>query len=226
MRPASTASAQHEGEVIDPGGLGLDLLPRHVHVLREGANRPVDRVAQANGRDRAGLGHSADQHRHGVRVVEEHGVGAHVLDVPDDAEDHRDGAQATQDAADIDGVVDRVLQAVAGRDVEVEVGRPGASHLDGVHHEIRAGQGGAAVEVAADRRAGAERLRAPAGHAHRGLEPFAVDVVEDQLGVAQLGVREEVPEQVAGELDAPRADQDDAGHAGSSTPTMCRRPWL
>ena len=50
-------------------------------------------------------------------------------------------AQAAHHAADVDRVVDRVLEAVAAGDVEVELGRPRAADLDGVDHEVRVRRG-------------------------------------------------------------------------------------
>ena len=59
---------------------------------------------------------------------------------------------------------------------------------------------------------GAERIGGPARHPLGRGEPVRVDVVEHDLRVAKLRVREEVAEQVAGELDAAGTDEHDPRH--------------
>ena len=131
--------------------------------------------------------------RQRVRVVEEPGIRADLVHVPGDAEDDRDGAQGAEDATDADRVGDRVAQAEAGRDVEVDLGRAGAADLDRVDDEVGTTERLAPVKMGRDRRLGVERRGGPAGHPLGGREPLGVDVVEDDVrgpeGRATTGCR-------------------------------------
>jgi hypothetical protein len=100
-----------------------------------------------------------------------------------------------------------------------------------VHDEVGAAERFAAVEGRLDPRCRAQRPCRPGRHPLGRAEAIGVDVVEDDLGVVQLRVGQEVPEQVPGEDDAAGADEDDPGHGRSSVPTgsaptIWRRPWL
>src|SRR5207244_319784 len=97
---------------------------------------------------------------------------------------------------------DRLTEAVARRNLEVEQRRLVAADLDHVQHEVRAVDRLAPVEVRGDPRRGAALRGDVAGHRLGGREPVGVDVVERDLDVVQLGEVEEVSEQVARELDA------------------------
>ena len=220
--------AQDPGQVVDAGRQGAHLGGRHAQVPGERVHGPVHRVAEADHGQADGLVHRPDEHPHRVRVVEQRGVGAGLVHVGGDPEHHRDRAQAPEHAADVDGVVDRVPQAVAGGDVEVDLGGPGAADLDRVDHVVGVGQGGQAVELRADRGLGAQGRGGPGRHPLRGPQPVRVDVVEHQLRVAQRRERQDVAQQVARELDAARADEDDPGHDDASPPPtrMWVSPWL
>jgi hypothetical protein len=52
----------------------------------------------------------------------------------------------------------------------------------------------------------------PARHRGGGGEALRVDVVQDDGRVGELRERQDVAQQVARELDAPSADEDDPGH--------------
>ena len=110
---------------------------------------------------------------------------------------------------DVDRVVDGVPQAVAGRDVEVDLGGPRPADLDRVDDEVRAGEGGPTVEVGLDGRAGAQGVGRPAGHPLGRRRRSSSMSWRTMCAVAQLRVRQDVAEQVAGELDAAGADEDD-----------------
>ena len=124
----------------------------------------------------------------------------------------RDGAQRAEDPADSQGVADRLAQAVGGRDLEVEQGGRVAADLDHVDHVVGAVERAAAVEMGLDARLCAERRGGVAGHRLGDREPLGIDVVKRDLAVAQLGEREDVAQQVLGELDASRTHEDDSWH--------------
>ena len=111
--------------MVDPGGLGVDLVARQAEVVGQAVDRPEDRVAQADDPDRGRLVDGPDEDRHRVRVVEQPGIGADLGHVAGDAEDDRDRPQAAEDAADVDRVVDRVAEAEPAGDVEVDLRSPG-----------------------------------------------------------------------------------------------------
>ena len=60
---------------------------------------------------------------------------------------------------------------------------------------------------------GVERRGRPASHPLGRGQPVGIDVVEDDVGVAQRRRRQDVAEQVLGEHDASGADEDDPRHA-------------
>ena len=91
-----------------------------------------------------------------------------------------------EDAADAERVGDRLPQAVAGRDLEVEQRRRVTADLDHVEHVVGSLERRAPIEVRADRRRGAALAGDVARHRLGGREPVGVDVVQRDLGVAEL----------------------------------------
>ena len=210
------------GEVVHARRLGDHLFGRDIQVAGQPMDGPVHGVAQPDGGQADGLVHGAHQYPHRVGVVQKQGVGANVLHVGDYAEHDGDRPEAPKHAAHVDRVVDRVAQPVLPGHVEVELRRARAAHLDRVDHIVGAPERLAPVEAAGDGRLRVQRVGGPARHPHRRRQAVGVDVVKHDVGVAQLRIREEVAEQVPGELDAPRADQDDSWHL--SPPCRRRRP--
>src|SRR5690606_28094228 len=98
---------------------------------------PVHAVAQADGLDLGGhVRHPPDVHGHRVRVVEEPRIGADLAHVARDAGEHREGAQRPEDTADACRVADGLAEALAGRQLEVDLGGRNAAYLDHVDHEV------------------------------------------------------------------------------------------
>ena len=152
-----------------------------------------------------------DVHGHRVGVVEQPRVGAHLCHVAGDVGQDREGPQAAEDSADADGVADGLVQPVARRNLEVP--HRGLVHADrdDVDDVVRAVECAAAVAGGDHLRVGACRAGGGAGDRLGRLQPFVVDVVQHHPDRAQLGERQDVAEQFAGELDAARADDDDGG---------------
>ena len=152
-----------------------------------------------------------DVHGHRVGVVEQPGVGAHRCHVAGDVGEDREGPQAAEDAADPDGVADGLVQPVARRNLEVA--HRGLVHADrdDVDDVVRAVECAPAVAGGDHLRFGACRASGGPGDRLGRLQPFIVDVVQHHPSRAQLGERQDVAEQLAGELDAARADDDDGG---------------
>ena len=143
-------------------------------------------------------------HRHRVRVVQEPDVGAELFHVGAHRQQHRDGAQPADDAADAERVGDRLAQAELLRHLEVgDRARFVAADLDHVDRVVGAVERGAPVGGRRDLGRRVERVGDPAGDELRRREPFGVDVEQRDLGVGELLVPEDVAEQVAGEDGAP-----------------------
>jgi len=138
--------AQHEGLMVEPRGEEAD-------PLRVGADEPgqeglgiADRMAQAEHPAEPGaLVRGPGEHGHRVAVAEQVGIRAHLEHVPRQVEHDGYGPQAAEDAADAEGVPDRLAHPVPGRDVEVGPGGGVAAYLHLVDHVVGAGQRGPAV---------------------------------------------------------------------------------
>ncbi len=90
--------------------------------------------------------HKAGEHGHGVGVIEEPGVRAHLFHVPGKVCHDRDGAQGPHDAANAQGVADSLAQAVLFGHLKVDDGAGVVqANLDGVYHKVRPAQGFLAV---------------------------------------------------------------------------------
>ena len=151
--PAAVFEPEQEGVVVDAGRFAVDLVARDAQVAGQRVDRPEDRVAEAHDLDRARLGDRPDDDRQRVRVVEEPGVGAHLGHVAGDAEHDGHGPKAAEHAADADRVGDGVAEPEAGGDLEVDLGRPGAAHLDRVDDEVGTLEGRPPIEMGRDGRA-------------------------------------------------------------------------
>ena len=216
---AAVLEAVEERLVVDAGAEVRDLLDRHAAEAGDHLHRALHGVAQPD--DvllRRPLVDELADHRHRVRVVQEPRAGADLGHVVADAEHHGRGAQRADDAADAERVADRLADAVAGRDLVVAHRRGVAADLDAVDHVVGAVERLAAVERGGDLRLRAERLGDSVREQLCGLEPLRVDVVQRDLARGELGEREDVAEQVAGELDAARADERDLGHLVPNQP--------
>ena len=225
--PAAVLQAQDPGEVVDAGGQRVHLRDRDAQVPGQAVHGPVDGMAQARDRRAQRLVHRPDEHPHRVRVVEQQRPRACLGHVGRDPQHDRDRPQAAENAADVDRVVDRVRETVAARDVEVQLGGPRATDLDRVDDEVGAGERLPAVEGPGDGRGRSQDAGRPGRHALGRPEAVRVDVVHHELGLAQLRVRQDVAQQVPGELHAARSDEHDPGHvAASPAPRIWVSPWL
>ena len=116
------------------------------HELREEGLGVADRVAQAvHPLEPGALVGGPGEHRHRVAVAEQVGVRAYLVHVPRQVDHDGDGAQAAEDAADAEGVADRLAQPVPGGNVEVGAGGRVPADLHLVDHVVGARERGAAV---------------------------------------------------------------------------------
>ena len=203
---------QHPGLVIDAGRPVVDIVERNVDELAQPDHRPVHRVAQAQHLEfRCDVVQEGDVHGHRVGVVQQPRVRADLRHVCGDARQHRKGPQPPEDSADADRVGDGLVQAVAGRDLEIAHGGVVHPHLDHVDDIIGAVQRAAAVEGGDDLGLCIGRAGGRVRDRLRRLEPLGVDVVQDDARRRQLWEREDVTEQFAGELDTSGSDDRDGG---------------
>ena len=200
--------------VVDARAEVGDLVDGNAAEPRDQLHRPLHRVAEADDvlLRRALVDELAD-HRHRVRVVEEPRARAQLGHVVADREHHRRRAQRADDAADAERVADRLADAVAGRDLVVAHRRRVAAHLHAVDDVVGAVERLAAIERRGHARVRAERLRDAARRSARPCPRRSESMSWSAISLsARLGEREDVAEQVAGELDAARADERDLGH--------------
>ncbi len=142
--------------MVDPGAEVVDLVEGDAQPVGDVRGRVLHAVAETDRLDRRRPVHRHAEHRHRVRVVEEEDVRADLLHRPPEIEHHRDGAQGAHDAADAQGVADRLAQTVALRDLEVDHRRrPVAADLDHVDRVVRSIQRRAQIGGRLDRRVGA-----------------------------------------------------------------------
>jgi hypothetical protein len=150
-------------------------------------------------------------HGHRVGVVEQPRIGAHLRHVLGNPGENREGPQSAEDASDPDGVSDGLIQPVARRDVEITLGRLEHPDLDGVDDVVGTVERPAPIRGGVDLGCGTGRpCRCTRDHL-RCRQPIDIDVVQDDSGCGQLGKREDVAKQLAGELDAACADDHDGG---------------
>jgi len=198
---AAVRELEVEGEVVDPGAAVLE--PVDAQVGREVARRALDRVAQADGADRAGTCRGPAEHRHRVDVLQQHGIRADLLHLAAEVEQDGNRPEAAHDPADPQRVADRLPQAEALRHLEVDDRRGAvAADLEHREHVVGARERRASVERRFDRDAGG--LGHPLGRA----EPVGVDVHQrDGQAVGQVREAHHVADQRAREDRRAGADQ-------------------
>ena len=203
--------------MVDPGDEVVDLLGRDAEVggqLARGVPGPSGTARRCGSLLR--LGDGPAEHRHRVDVLQQQRVGAELLHVAADVEQHRDRPQAAHDPADAERVGDRLAQPVALRDLEVDDGRrPVAADLERGHDVVGAVERGAPVGRSPRR---PRRRRAP----RRGRAPTISDVAQplgvdvhqrERRRVGELREAQHVADEVAGEDGRAGADERDPRHA-------------
>src|SRR5919201_1158486 len=124
------------GIVVDARAIPGHLLVRDVEVAGELSGRSLHAVAQADDGEVRASQRGKGQDRHRVRVVEDDRLRRDALDVADDVEPRRAGAQGLEDSSWADGVADALVDAVAQRDVVVEAHVPEPGDLDRVYDVV------------------------------------------------------------------------------------------
>jgi len=199
--------------VVDAGADVVDLLEGHADVAREFARGALHAVAQPH---RADLGGAVDRptvHRHRVDVLQERHVGADLLHIAAHVEQHWDGAQAAEDAADAERVGDGLAQAVLLGDLEIDDGGGlVAAHLDHTDRIIGAIECAAAVGGGFDGRVPVDGLGDFIGDDLRGLQTLWIDIEQADGAIGQFREAENIIEQVTSEYGAPCADKCDFCH--------------
>jgi hypothetical protein len=169
---------QDETLVVEPRRSEGDVVQWDTYGLGQEGVGVADRVTHADHvRERGSRVHAPRHHRHRVRVVQQEGVRRELVQVVADPHHQRDRPQAPHDAADAQGVGDRLTHAEAPRDLEVGHGGPVPAHLDLVDREVHTLERGTALHLGLDLVPGVgpadDRLRC----ATRVGKTFLVDIV-------------------------------------------------
>ena len=199
-------------EVVDPGGAVGQLLLGNVQVPGDLAQRVLNRVAQpVDPQLRASAG---EQHQgaHGVGVVHDHGVRGQVLNVVQDLQPGGRGPQEFHHAAGAGGVADALVHAVVHGDVVVVPDVLETGHLDGVNHEVGAGQQRAPVGAGPDREGLAAAFHRQLGQLVAQGQAHRVGVDQGEFTGIQSFNSEYVGDHLLGEHGAARPDDGDFGH--------------
>ena len=197
------ADLQQPSLMVDAGDLPLiGIVIGHIQPLEQVAGAHLHAVAQTHRLDGGVALHIAGQHSHGVGVVEEPGVGAHLGHVIGKVLHHGNGAQGAEDAADAQGVGDGLTQAVLLGHIKV---RHSAglvqAHLNGVDYIVGAAQGLLAVfhaQIGLDGGLVAQVLVDGVQHALAVVHAVCVDIVEGDFAVFHNRGRHAVAQHVLG----------------------------
>ena len=111
---------QIERHVVDAGALVGDVLVRNVDHLGELLRRALHAVTEADRADRAGAADRPAIHRHRIDVLQEDRIRTMLLHQPAVFEKHRNRAKSAHDAADAEGIADRLAESVLLRNLEVD----------------------------------------------------------------------------------------------------------
>ena len=109
-----------EGHMVDAGAEVVDRFDRHADIARQLAGGVLHAVAQPDGLDLSGAVDRPAVHRHRVDVLQECHIGAELFHVAAHVQQHRDGAQPTEDPADAQRVGDRLAQAILLGNLKVD----------------------------------------------------------------------------------------------------------
>ena len=196
--------AQEPCHVVDAGDPGGHFLARSADIGGEVVGGALHAVAQANDFDIGIIVDRPAGHRHRVCVLEQPGVRAERLDVVRYVEQHRDGAQSLEDTTRADRVRDRLVDAVPERHALVDL--QVVADPDGREDVIGPVQRLLAVLRRRDAHAGAGVPSQSFRKGRDDVQPFPVDVHQEDIGIGQRGGGHDVLQQPPGEDDAARAD--------------------
>ena len=196
------------GQMIDAGAGVFDFIHRDIQNFAEFFNTVLYAVAQAGGEHLGrGLLHGAAKHGHGVGVVQKDRAGAVALNVLQHVQHDGNGAQKTENARRVPGVAHIDLNTVLFADFQItpkNLQRLGHQHTQ---HAVRPGKHLRAIG-GADQLGGVMPCVNDVLHrTARVFQPFGVDVYQSDGRVGKSGKGENVPNQIAGENVAARADE-------------------
>ncbi|KPK59262.1 MAG: hypothetical protein AMK73_08760 [Planctomycetes bacterium SM23_32] len=206
---------QHPALVVDARHQVADLVVGHADPAGQLHRGALHAVAEADVADPRRLRMQPREHGHGVRVVDQQGVGAEALDVPAEVKLRRRGAQEAEDAPRADGVRHVLVHAVAARDVHLggvglaPVGA--ASDRDRRDDEVRPRQQLSAFGGAEHRCRQPVPLDGPAHVARDARQAVTVDVAEGNGRVLEGRAGQDIYREAASEA-ATGADDHDLGH--------------
>ena len=196
-------------------GVG-DLVHRRADPLGEHVRRALHAVAQAGHFD-VGVGlHGLAKHRHGVRVVQKHRVGAIFFNVGANVEHQRNIAQRAENAGHAAGVANVDIHAVFLRNFDIVAPHVNVAVEHRAEHAIGAGERFGAAERGRHLRGLARSVHNLLHAAANALEPVGVDIHQRDLGILKRRKREQIAHHVAREREAACADKRKFFHDRSS----------
>ena len=214
--------AIHEALMVEPGGDEADVVLGNPDEAGQRVVRIADAVAhtdRARGGERRSRPDAPGHHGHWVGVVEQQAVRIELGHLLAHGHHHRDRAEPSHDPADTDRVGDRLAHPVLLGDLEVGERGSVPAHLDLVDDVVGTLEGRASLGEGHHLVARAGLLDQPLRGSLGDREALRVDVVQgDPERAVELFVGTQIGQDVAGELDAPGADDRDLRHA-----RKCRR---
>ena len=199
----------------------------HAQPFQQPFGAHLHAVAQADGFDRCEPLHVPGQHRHGIGVIEEPGVGTFLHDVAGEILQHGNGAQCPEDAADAQRIADGLPQAEAPGHLKIRH-RAGAvqADLDGVDHIFRTAKGLPAVlraQIGRDDRFAAHVAPQRFQHPPAVLQPDGVDVVQGKFAVLQRIIEHTVADHILHKNAGTGAHEYDFRHRSN---LLCPDQWM
>ena len=203
------AQVVDEREVVEAAVERRGPLDRDADEARELVLHVHDAVAEPDDLGAGVAAHRRDVRRHRIAVVEEEGVRCESHDVLRDRDHHRDRAQAARTPPGMTESPTGWKIPSSAAISPVEQPRGPASHADRHDHEVGAGQRSQrSVDARTETRSAASRastMRLASRSATRRASGF--DVAEPEIPGAEIGRRDEVGQEPAGEDRAAGADQ-------------------
>ena len=185
----------------------IDLVHRRFQPLRQHGDRPLHAVAQTCDLDVCFGLHGLAEHRHRIRVIQKNRVWAVFLDIPANVQHQRDIAQSAENAGDAARIADVDIDAELHGDLNIIAPDVDPAVEDRTQNAVRTGKRLRAALRRGDccvRTHGRVDLSDCGGNP---FEPLRVGVHQRQLTVRKGWEREQIPDKIAREDKAARADK-------------------
>ncbi|MMZ60065.1 hypothetical protein D1872_221370 [compost metagenome] len=150
--------------------------------------------------------HHIRQHRHRIRIIEEPGIGAYLLNIPGKVKHDRNRAQVAEDPADAQRVANRLTQSVFFRHFKIgDRTRVIPADLNGVNDVFGAAQRRFAVAVGLDGAAAPQRCRHAVKQTFRVAQALGVNIEQRKLEPLQRFRQHHIPQHIFDEYRTSRS---------------------